>query len=326
MLDIIIPTYKNKEGLRQTLSSINTELLSEITITVIDDCSNMHYNDILEEFPFFTIFYMPQNSGPGMVRQTGIEITHEPYITFIDTNDTFVSNEMQQVMIDTIKQYPDIPIFSWQHKIGDKISKNTNNRMHGRVYKRSFIEQYNISFCPESSYTNEDIGFNRLCRLIIADKNITIAQSDEAVINYNQDKNSITNRNNHEFFYNQQNMGLALNVMHVIKIAEKDKLSKETISNEVATIMVGLYYGFLCTKYERPEFIQNAWDGAYLFYHECFSHYLKYTSNFVFSAYGQFMKNIYNRAKNWKNFKPCNLMRFLKDIENYKEVPSWYLI
>ena len=108
MLDIIIPTYKNKEGLRRTLSSINTNLLTEITITVIDDCSEMYYNDILEEFPFFSIFYMPQNSGPGNARQMGIDITKNPYITFVDTNDTFVSDEMQEVMLNTIKQYPDI--------------------------------------------------------------------------------------------------------------------------------------------------------------------------------------------------------------------------
>jgi hypothetical protein len=37
--------------------------------------------------------------------------------------------------------------------------------MHGKVYKREFINKYGITFTPESSYMNEDIGFNRACRL-----------------------------------------------------------------------------------------------------------------------------------------------------------------
>ena len=169
MIDLIIPTYKNKEGLRRTLASITP--CPEITVTVIDDCSNMYYNDILEEFPFFTIYYNQKNIGPGLTRQVGIDLTKNPYVMFLDTGDYYLNDKVLPMMIATIQEHPDTVIFSWQYELHGKVSADTNNRMHGRVYKREFLDTYNIRFCPESSYINEDIGFNRLCRIIVQDKN-----------------------------------------------------------------------------------------------------------------------------------------------------------
>ena len=44
MLDIIIPTYKNKEALVRSLESIPN--YQELNITVVDDCSGLDYTDL----------------------------------------------------------------------------------------------------------------------------------------------------------------------------------------------------------------------------------------------------------------------------------------
>lgn len=327
MLDIIIPTYKNKEGLRRTLNSINTDLLPQITVTVIDDCSNMVYNDILEEFPFITIFYNKENIGPGMTRQYGIEMTKEPYITFIDTNDYFLSKDVLNTILNEIKERPKTVIFSWQYLINDKPSDDSNNRLHGRVYKRKFLTQYNISFCPESSRTNEDIGFNRLCRIIIKNFKLPTISFTDPVIDYTVDADSITHKNNGEFFYKQQNMGLALNSIHGIQIARKNNLSEDIILEEINTVMAGLYYAFLCTINERPEFSQEAWEGARFYYEKIFS---KEKNNpggrFLNEGYSKFIKAIYTRRSRWPlQYRSINVIRFLSDLSKYAVIPSWYL-
>ena len=327
MLDIIIPTYKNKEGLRQTLSSIDRSYLNEITISIVDDASEIYYNDIFEQFPFITIYYKYPNSGPGVAREYGIHTTIEPYIMFIDTGDTLIDSKILPTIINTIKQNPEIVVFSWQYKIGEKTSTNNNNRLHGRVYKREFLEKYGIEFCATGSYTNEDVGFNRLCRIIIDDKQLKSMNFKNPIINYIKDENSITNKNKGEFFFRQQNKGLALNSIHTIKIAEKNNVSLSIILNEVNSIMSSMYYTFLCTAYERPEFVQEAWEGARLFYNQCFIPYIEKNSNEkIATAYNLFVKRIYLRAKahSWKNFKPLNYTRFLKNLKEYETVPSWY--
>lgn len=321
MLDIIIPTYKNKDGLRNTLRSINQSLLEDINITVIDDNSEMYNNDILEEFPFFTIYYQPINKGPGAARELGLLLTNEPYVMFIDTGDYFVNNEIQEEILKTISNNNETVVFSWPYLHGNKVSKETSNRLHGRVYKREFLNNYNIEFCQDSSFVNEDIGFNRLCRLIIQDKNLKVLNFKEAAIVYDIDEQSLTNKDDKAFFYKEQNMGLALNSIHTVKFAKQNNVSQELIDGEISAIMASLYYTFLCTCYERPKFIQDAWDGAKLFYDTCFDN-----SNLRAESpvYGPYMKRIYNRSHKWKNFKNPNFSRFLKDLKTYSQPPSWY--
>ena len=41
-----------------------------------------------------------------------------------------------------------------------------DNRLHGKIYSRKFLNEHDITFCFESSYMNEDIGFDRTCRII----------------------------------------------------------------------------------------------------------------------------------------------------------------
>lgn len=322
MLDIIIPTYKNKEGLRKTLASINNSL-ENITITVIDDCSNIYYDDILEEFPFIQISYLQQNSGPGNARQYGITITTEPYIMFLDTGDYFISNDVQQIILQTIANNPNTVMYSWQYENNGKISEETNNRLHGRVYKREFLQKYNITFCNESSFSNEDIGFNRLCRLIIKDKQLELMNLKEPAIIYSNDTNSITRKNNYSFFYKEQNYGLALNSIHVVKKAKQNNISKELLAEEIGIIMASLYYTFLCTIHVRPEYSQEAWKGAKLYYDTIFN-----KSNIddfnIQNGYRKYIKLIFQKKKNWKRNYPINYTRFLNDLSKYEKIPYWY--
>lgn len=324
MLDIIIPTYKNKEGLRKTLISLNPSILSSIKVTIIDDCSDIYYNDILEEFPFVQIYYNKENSGPGYAREQGIQITNEPYIMFIDTGDYFISYEAQHKIIMTLRENPNNIMYFWQYKINEKISNDNSNRLHGRIYSRDFLKKYDIHFCITSSFTNEDIGFNRTCRLIAQDKELNIFHSKEPVIVYEINENSLTGKDNRAFFFKQQNEGLALNSIEEIKCAEKNNVSKILILEEINTIMASLYYTFLCTYYERPEYINEAWKGAKIFYDKCFSNYPDNEPSLITSAYSVYVKRIYSRAKGWKNFKSVNFTKFLKDLKNYDTPPSWY--
>ena len=328
MLDIIIPTYKNKEGLRRTLKSINRKLLPEIVVTIIDDFSELDYRDIFEEFPFVQIFYNTANIGPGLTRQIGINATTESYITFIDTDDYFISESVQENMLNTIRDNPEIELFTWQYQYesNKKISGELNNRMHGRVYKREFISKYELTFCPESSYANEDIGFNRLCRLIIKDKNIKTLTFKEPVIVYTVNKNSLTHKDNDAFFYSRQNIGLSLNAIHYLKIAKKNKVDSSIMLEEINILMASCYYIFLCVVHERPEYLQESWDGAKLFFSQVFIKTPNNTATLIQQGYNVFIKNIFARKKSWKKSLNINYAQFLNDLIKYNEVPSWYKI
>ena len=230
MLDIIIPTYKNQEGLVRTLQSIDREN-PEIQVTIIIDCDGLSYK--LE--PHTAYVRMDYNSGPGCARQRGIDFTKEPYIMFIDTGDYILDKSLFSMILRTIQENPDVDIFSWKHiwEETGNVCKENHNRMHGRVYKRAFLDKYHINFCCNliASYANEDIGFNRACRMIVKNGNGKILILEQPILMWTSNPNSLTKQNNGEFSFKKQNLGLAINESHAIFIAQCAGVSYEILAD-----------------------------------------------------------------------------------------------
>ena len=87
-----------------------------------------------------------------------------------------------------------------------------------------------------------------------------------------------------------------------------------------------MHYNILKTSEIRPEFLQDAWDGAKLFYDTIFS---QYETNKFSSLQVCFSNNIKriraNRNKGlWKKDLPVNIRRFFADLKLYNQVPDWY--
>lgn len=317
MIDIIIPTYNNKKGLLKTLQSIPNQ--KELVVTIIDDCStqNIDYGDIEKQYNFIKL---SNNCGPGNVRQYGIEHTKEPYIMFIDTGDYFLDNIFNDVIV-MIERFKNTNIFGWSHvsEKNGKVSSNANNHLHGKVYKREFLNKYNITFCKESSFINEDIGFNRICRLLT---NIKFVY--KTIYMWSNDPDSITRRNNGEFSYKNQNIGLALNGIHIYNSC-KNYIDPQLLELECGEIMGALYNGVVKTAQERPEFINQAWEGALIFYNRIYKPN-KYGINIsIQHSFTKTIKEAQTKGDKWKKTFPMNLSRFLLELDKNGSVPNYYL-
>ena len=309
MIDLIIPVYNNYQGLLRTLASINLDIFA---ITVVDDCSKEPINT---DFPINYI-RLKKNVGPGWARQIGIDDTKNEYISFIDAGDVFLSKEIQQTMKDMTISYPDQDIFWWPFLKEGHISSDLDNHMHGRVYKREFLNKYKIAFCKEGSYANEDIGFNRACRIIATQTNSKIYYPTEPVIDYITDETSLTALNNREFTYKVQNRGLSINSSNAIEIIKANSLDPTA---EIHYIAVALYYWFVVTAAERPEFIQEAWSGAKIFYDK-YKNEIKL--NELVGGNGYMRKCVELRKK--VPFQ-INVLRFANDIWRFEKIPDKYL-
>lgn len=323
MINIIIPTYKNKEALQKTLTSINEKLLPQITIIIIDDYSNLNYQDIKLKFPYINLHILQRNVGPGMARQFGIEHTKQPYILFIDTGDIFISQQSQQEIITVINQHPEVQVFSWTHRCENTglILQDSHNRLHGRVYKRSFLQKHNIKFSQEGSRANEDIGFNRTCRLILKQyyPQTSYYYSQTPIILWHQGPESITQKNNYAFTYKESALGLAINEQNVFKICQQNNISNENLQIQADEIIIAMYKKLCLTILNRPEYIQNVWDGVYRFYHNI---YYKYESNPSFhrqNMFSKMIKQLHNKTI------PLNFNRFLSYLKENKNIPAYYL-
>ena len=328
-LDVIIPTYKNKKGLRRTLNSIPSN--PNVNVIVVDDCSNLDYSDILEEYPSLHFYQLEENSGPGMARQYGLTHSNGTYITFVDTGDYFYDGGVKTIM-KAINENTYIKLYTFSYVYDDRniLSDRPDDKTIGSVYKRSFIEMYNICFSKEGSYANEDYGFSRACKLILDDwsrsffsdarKHIKIPVFYEHI-----DKTSLTKANNNEFFYTKLSPGIITNGIHAIEIAKKADIKVECLLEEYNYIMAQEYFFFLCNLYERPELADDTWQIIREFYFNHYRIYSKFALRDLPQAFSQVtLPKIRSRMRHWNKMVHPNIIHFINELETEPFVPSYY--
>ena len=305
MIDLIIPYYNNPQGIMDTLNSINFNIFN---VTIVDDGSNNYLPPTLFGAQ---VFRYNDNRGPGRARQWGLDHTNNPYVMFIDTGDIFISKEIQEYIANVIQANPSSDVISFSYYYKDQITSDTDNRMHGKVYKREFLNKYNIRFAPEGSYLDEDIGFNHACRMCT-----DILFMHKPVIRWIENENSLTQKNNQESLYKNQTRALSINIIHAIENCRNYHVN---ISHEIYQITYALYYWIVRTIIERPEFAKEAWSGAKIF----FDKYVDEIDVTQLVGGNAYIKKLIARRD--KIRFPINILRFIDDMKNFEIIPDKYL-
>lgn len=293
-LDIIIPTYKAKEKIIQTIFSFGE--LKNYHFIIVNDADNIDYTSLKETFPNgdFTFITNPINGGPGVCRNLGLSAVKYKYCMFIDAGDLIFSIYNLNYAISSLKTGTEI--LAGGHFIQNEddtldFVNNSNNRLHGKIYSTSFLNKYNIRFNEECSFTNEDIGFNFQCRL----ESQYWLNNDDGLIIQTLDHNSLTRKNNCEFYYNQNLMGLAKNAVFAFQKAFENKVPLDKIIKFSYSSIVWSYIFYYQTLHAFPEYEKNAIDGAKYYYHNYIKNIEKslYSQDFI-EEYHNTMREIYN--------------------------------
>lgn len=330
-LDIIIPTYKNKEGLHSTLDSISSQLEDNVNIIVVDDGSNIDYSDIIYQYPFIKFYQLTKNSGPGVTRQYGFNHSDGTYVTFLDTGDRFYEHGLKYILElinknTYIKRYTTAFVYDKNNHL----ILGPENRPIGSIFKRSFIEMYNITFSTEGSYANEDYGFCRACEMIM-DDNTYVGFSKQhrhttvPVFYDHYDPNSLTKKDNEKFYHTALIPGIIINGLHAINIAKAAKVEEKIIIEEINNIMAQEYFFFLWNLQSGLEYIDDTWETIRNFY---FNHYSKYEEQAINTLSEVFARSVFPRikkyGKNWKWDGALNILRFVKELKDNLFVPDRY--
>ena len=252
-LCIIIPAYNSRETIDITLESIKKQKLSiKFEVIIVNDCSDYNYKEFVDKYKkFYNIRELKTkvNSGPGVARQLGIDNSNSKYIVFIDSDDYFYKEDSLEKMYSKMTENNyDLLIANFIIKTGliDKRKFKDLSWLHGKMYKREFLEKNNIKF--NSSRANEDNGFNRL---IIFMKPDAIFLDEFVYVYSNINQNSITRRDNNSYdFYGIE--GFCYNMEWAIKEAIARGVNKTKFGNFSLDLLLSLYvyYFKFINKYE----------------------------------------------------------------------------
>lgn len=278
-IDIIIPAYKAQGTILRTLSSIACQsILDDLEVTIVNDCCpNGDYKKYVDMFsPFMKIreIKLAENGGPGLARQYGIDNTHNQYFTCIDADDTFSGALALETLRAGIQLNPAI-----QCCVGTFVQINENLQliphqndmvwMFGKIYKRDFINKYNIRF--NDTRANEDTGFNTIVRILCNNNpNEIVHWINETVYYWHEKKDSITRINDCQYSFDQSFCGWTDNMIYAINHTKKIQPFNGYVDQWTLECMLQLYSYYIETVARNPIFSAQNWEYVKKFYHSCY--------------------------------------------------------
>jgi teichuronic acid biosynthesis glycosyltransferase TuaG len=106
LVSIITPTYNSAKYIAETIQSVQNQTHQNWKTIIIDDCSQDNtieiIQELMEEDSRIHLFQLSKNSGAAKARNFGIEKVTGKYMTFLDADDIWFPDFMQN-SIETIK-------------------------------------------------------------------------------------------------------------------------------------------------------------------------------------------------------------------------------
>lgn len=337
-IDVIIPAYNvPDEILFRCLASIACQdIVKDLEVTIVDDASTkQNYAAVAKNFESImkiNILRYETNGGPGVARQYGINHTSNGYMTFIDADDTFngafalkalrngieLNNGIFQMCVGIFDEVHEMGLNSGE---GPLLMQHENDLvwMFGKLYRRSFIDRYNIHF-HESSRANEDNGFNRLFQLCTSEQE-QINFIPAHVYYWHENPNSITRANDCQYSYGSSERdsfyGFVENMIFAIKEGKKRKPYNGFITMWAVTCLLNIYEYYIECVERAPEHAETNFKWCKRYYNEVYKDLEDSISKELLAQhYNDTMKNAYIGGK-LDGIIPC--MGIFEFLEKLKE-------
>ena len=137
LVSIIIPYYKKKEYILKTINSILNQSYTQFEIIIIYDdenLSDLNYLDkLFKSEKKIKIIKNSRNIGAGFSRNKGIENAKGDFIAFIDADDIWKKNKLENQINFMIKEK-----LEFSHTSYEIIDKN--DKVLGKRISRNFIK------------------------------------------------------------------------------------------------------------------------------------------------------------------------------------------
>lgn len=109
---VIIPLFNKENFIENTLKSVLNQSFIDFEVLIINDGSTDKSEEKVLEFKDTRIHYFyKENEGVSAARNFGIEKAKSDYITFIDADDFWYPNFLEE-MFKNIRRFPELKVFS----------------------------------------------------------------------------------------------------------------------------------------------------------------------------------------------------------------------
>ncbi len=283
-IDVIIPAFKAHGTMFRCLSSIVCQtIVRDLRVTIVNDCCpEGSYKEFVGMFaPYMEIreIRLPENRGPGVARQTGIDESDCEFITFIDADDMFLTvdaiKKLRDGMEDEKYKVVSASFYADRYKDDPDHFSRTMVWVFAKLYRREFLDTYKVRF--SNSRANEDSGFNRMVYMLCDNPNEQIKCISENVYYYYNREDSITRINGDLYFFDKGICGGIDNEIYALEHVRRFKPYSSLLVQEIASCMTQYYFQYMTVLDKAPSYAMQLWEYIKKFYHTCY----KLIENFV---------------------------------------------
>lgn len=185
-LNIIIPHYKEPWEicwyLFNSIAMQRNVPWDELEVIVVNDGDDTTLDNVnWSAYPFKTRYMKKEHGGVSAARNYGLDHSDAEYVMFCDIDDGFLNNYGLHMLFSAIAEGFDFLIgaFAEESLMPDDRTvalvghQNDMTFMHGKVYRREFLKQYDIRFV-EGMNLHEDGYFNMLTYAVAKHENAKI--------------------------------------------------------------------------------------------------------------------------------------------------------
>lgn len=182
-ISVIVPAYNLEDVIERCLDSIIRQDAKDMEIIVVDDCSKDKTRNIImkyqEKFPeLVKCILHDTNTGVSVARNEALNLASKEYIHFCDGDDEVPAGAYKEMLSIAYKKDADIVVgnysrrypndgnsvrqFSYYHAADayDRCFESGNTTLWNKIYKREFIEKYQLRFNPKLKFYEDYLFYN----------------------------------------------------------------------------------------------------------------------------------------------------------------------
>ena len=98
-VDVVLPNYNKAEFLEEAINSVITQTYKNWHLYIVDDHSNDNSAKVIDKFlnlENVTVIKLYKNKGPSFCRNYAMRISKSKYISFIDSDDSWLSDKLEK--------------------------------------------------------------------------------------------------------------------------------------------------------------------------------------------------------------------------------------
>jgi glycosyltransferase involved in cell wall biosynthesis len=138
-VSVVIPTYNYGRFLGEAIQSVLDQTYQDFEIFVVDDGSTDNTKEVVISFKDHRIKYVyKKNSGVSAARNTGICASDGEYIAFLDSDDTWLPQNLE-LKVKLLDSHPKVALVCSDSYVFDNLTGATLGRLwHDRPFLRGF--------------------------------------------------------------------------------------------------------------------------------------------------------------------------------------------